>query len=335
MKINNGSVELAGTVVSAEQADLLVHEVMSVPGVIKVDKSLTVASFNPEPPYAAPPSAENMGDLKAASAKAQDEKTPPNDIKVPAAPIEKLPESAATLPSPAPEKPLMPSQEDPCPGLLPKAPATTPQEHSGMPGILVDPRPHNGDNLLGGASIYALRPYLASNVASTTSIGLGTSAPSTNTTNFEWNAKPAYAIWLGWSSPDGLGARIRWFHLDGSSDAVDASNGPGTTTTGISCVPRTLPTLPGIPRRSVVLDRPGLLLNSGVGQDLLTFTSNLRVDAVDFEVMYDWETERWAFVVAGGGRYLSMKQGYHASLINNPGDGVTSESQSSRFQAHV
>jgi len=105
-----------------------------------------------------------------------------------------------------------------------------------------------------------------------------------------------------------------------------ASNGPGVTKTGIGLSPN-LPTLPG----GTGFGSPGLLLSSGAGQDVLTFTSSLRIDALDAEATYDWGSERTAFCVSGGGRFLSMRQGYHAELINNPGDGVTSESQNRDF----
>lgn len=163
---------------------------------------------------------------------------------------------------------------------------------------------------------------MTNNIAYTTTTGLGTSRPAATATDFGWTGLPAFDIWGGYDFGDGFGIRARWFHLDGSSDTMNVSNGPGMTTTGITPSPY-LPTLPG----SATFGSPGLLLNSGVGKDLLTFTSNLRIDSIDGEATYSFQSGRWSFTVGAGGRYLNMSQEYSATFINNPHDGVTLETQ--------
>ncbi len=296
-----------------------------------VPKDMTVSStaiqktplLIPEAPLGAvPPAPENVS--QAAPVTAQEQSPQPKDVTAPIAPTEKKPQSAV---APGPVCPPISRLPESCVGSTAKS---TDACCNGLIDVL-NPRQSNGGGLTGGASIYVLRPYVSNNVAYTTTTGLGTAAPATNTTNFNWNTEPAYALWAGYNFADGLGVRGRWFHLDASSDNLNASNGPGATTTGISAssdLPKLA--LPG-GMGGTLFGSPGLLLNSGVGQDLLKFGSSLRIDALDAEATYNWETERWSFVIAGGGRYLSMNQAYRATLSNNPGDGVTSESQDLYF----
>ncbi len=198
-----------------------------------------------------------------------------------------------------------------------------------MPPAVCAPGLESGHGLTGGASVYVLKPYQDSNIASVTKSGLATTAPVTTTTNFDYRIEPAFAVWAGYSFGDGLGVRARWFHFDASSSPVNASNGPGLTNTSIGASPN-LPTL-ALPPGANLFGSPGLLLNSGLGQDLLTFTSELRIDTADAELTYTWNTPSCNFIFGGGGRFMSMMQSYHARLNNNLGDGVTSESQSLDF----
>ena len=149
----------------------------------------------------------------------------------------------------------------------------------------------------------------------------GHGAPQSSTTNFDWRTEPAFAIWAGYDFGEGLGVRARWFHLDASTNTLNTSLSSPAAGSTIGASP-TLPTL-AAPLGATLFGSPGLLLNNGVGQDLLTFSSSLRIDTVDAEATYTCGNERWNFVFAGGGRFMTMAQSYHARLNNNPGDGVT------------
>lgn len=74
-----------------------------------------------------------------------------------------------------------------------------------------------------------------------------------------------------------------------------------------------------------------MLLNAGLGQDNLTFSSSLRIDAVDAEMTWDWNCGNMKFLAGIGGRFLYMNQTYDARLRNKLSDGVTSELQTLDF----
>ncbi len=316
LKVANGSVELSGTVTDPEQKELVLQQVARVPGVLKVHSSLIVVSAavpgSPTTGVTCTPWSDKSTLPPLPRSNGQGEKPSQCDFTLPGA----SPERMLPLPTTA-SAALPPCTPDPfAPGLC-----ATPCSPAG--GSLIDQlRP----GFTAGASLYLLQPYMPNNVAFATTTGLGTPGPATTATDFNWSFKPAFDIWAGINLGDGFGIRARWFHLDGSSETMFASNGPGTTTTGIAPSPN-LPTLPG----GATFGSPGLLLNSGVGKDLLSFTSSLRIDAVDGEATYDWQTDRWAFQVGGGGRYLTMSQSYNAKLINNPHDGVTLETQNLNY----
>jgi Legionella pneumophila major outer membrane protein precursor len=177
-----------------------------------------------------------------------------------------------------------------------------------------------------GASFYWMRPYSENNTAYRTNVGLGGLSPQTDTTNFRWNMVPGFAIWGGYTLEDGLGMRGRWFHLDAASNSEYATLGsPGAITTSITASPN-LPALP-LPPGAGTFGSPGLLLNTGLGRDLLDFKSTLRIDAADAVVTWTSIYGNWKFILGGGGRYLHMDQNYTARLSNHLADNVTSESQ--------
>ncbi len=192
--------------------------------------------------------------------------------------------------------------------------------------ILGPPTSNTVTGPVAGASIYALRPFYENNTAYAKTTGLGGPTPQTTSTNFGWNMEPAYAIWAGYTWAEGFGLRARWFHLDASSNTMNTTLGsPGATTTNITASPN-LPALP-LPAGAAVFGSPGLLLNSGLGQDSLTFSSTLRIDAIDTEATWTCDLGNWKLIAGAGGRYLHMDQNYQAHLSNRLGDGVTSETQ--------
>jgi hypothetical protein len=178
---------------------------------------------------------------------------------------------------------------------------------------------------MAGSSFYFLKPYAGNNVAFSTITGFGTNAPQTNSTDFNWGLKPALAIWLGYSTPDGFGVRARWFDFfDQSPNALTTSlTSPAAATTKIGASPN-LPTFSG----GFTFGSPGVLLASGLGTDKMTFSSSLQITTVDLEATYTWNAGPWAFLFGGGFRYLHMNQTYQATLSNNFNNGVAAASES-------
>jgi hypothetical protein len=178
--------------------------------------------------------------------------------------------------------------------------------------------------IMGGASFYLLKPYMQSNTAYVTTIAPGTPTSQVDLASFHWDTEPAAAFWLGWSSPSGLGARARYFYFEQTSSSASLTNGitppPAPQTTINPPLANFLPLSTG----GTAFGSPGTVLNSGIGTDVLSFGSDLRIHALDIEATYAWKGECWSLLVSAGGRYLNLEQNYHASLINNgAGLGVT------------
>ena len=70
---------------------------------------------------------------------------------------------------------------------------------------------HVRSGIMGGLSIYFVRPYINNNTAFTTTTGIGTATPQTSSEDFDWNYHVAPAAWLGWTSKCGAGFRARYF----------------------------------------------------------------------------------------------------------------------------
>ncbi len=66
--------------------------------------------------------------------------------------------------------------------------------------------------IVGGAEFLLLEPFGEDGV-------LG---PVAGGGNADIDVEPAYRIWGGWENRDGLGARVRYFHLDGAATAATA-----------------------------------------------------------------------------------------------------------------
>jgi hypothetical protein len=213
----------------------------------------------------------------------------------------------------------------------------------------------NGWFALGGGGLYLLRPYAQDNTAFRTTYitsgtvgGVATSQGQTTNKNFAWTLEPAGAFWLGVTSPCGFGFRGRYFFFNSASqDAVtsltpfQAASLPGAATTFTSFIspsPFTPAFLPGaLPPAaagqssfgspSAVLLLPSPNGEPGIGQDVLRFTSNLHIDAVDAEPTYLWENRNWSVLAGAGARYLHFQQGYRGSLVNDGGGFPISETQ--------
>ncbi len=176
--------------------------------------------------------------------------------------------------------------------------------------------------IMGGASLYILRPYHNNNAAFIVDSGIGTANPTQTTEDFDWNFKVAPAVWLGWSSACGVGFRGRYFHFDHASESIDRILTAGEAETMSISGPKDLsPTTPLSPRG---FESPGVLLRgpngTPLGQDNLTFNSDLRLQTIDAEATYAFDHGHFAMLVAVGGRYVQMHQNYRASLTNTVAD---------------
>jgi hypothetical protein len=180
------------------------------------------------------------------------------------------------------------------------------------------------NGLAAGGAFYYLKPYVNNNTAFVTTVAPGGPLSEVNSTSFHWDYKSAGAFWLGWSTPSGLGARARYFFFDQEATPAFVYN---TTT----AAPQTTVNLPSgflpLSTGGTAFGSPGTVLNSGLGNDVLTFQSNLQISAVDAEATYAWQGPRWQVLVSGGGRYLNLTQDYRAILTNTPPDLPVSELQ--------
>jgi len=173
---------------------------------------------------------------------------------------------------------------------------------------------NGGGGIMAGASLYVLRPHINNNTAFTITTGIGTPSPVVSSTDFDWNYQIAPAAWLGWTGPNGVGFRGRYFHFDHNSDGAVASLDSTTAVTATIQPPAGLSPVLGTPPRG--FQSPGILLQDARGVDNLSFESELKIQTIDGEATYLYDSGRvWALLSAGG-RYLQLNQGYHGALVN-------------------
>jgi major outer membrane protein len=190
--------------------------------------------------------------------------------------------------------------------------------------------PQNGptNGLMAGGTFYFIRPYLQNNTAYVTTIGPGQPTSQVISQPFGWDFQPAFAGWIGWTGSSGLGIRSRYFTFSERSETASLTNDitppPQTQTTINPPLANFLPLSSG----GSTFGSPGTLLNTGFGTDHLTFVSDMRIQTIDLEVTYRMNTCFGLFQAFGGGRYLNLVQGYHATLINTGGGAPISEMQS-------
>jgi hypothetical protein len=222
----------------------------------------------------------------------------------------------------------------------------------------LDPtHPAGGDcgswKVMGGGSFYYLQPFYQNNVAfgvtSSTTNAAGTVATGASpTTQFDWNMQPAFAFWLGATGPSGFGFRSRYFHLDGSSNTASLDvtsqqyNSPTAPVIAVSPSPFLFNTPPG----TVPQQNPGLaglfggpspfIVNfpgAPSSVDHFTFSSDLRINAVDVECTAEWKGSCVSLLGGLGGRYFDMSQHYNGFLINSAAGATLTEAlqRSQRF----
>jgi len=175
--------------------------------------------------------------------------------------------------------------------------------------------------IMGGGTIYILRPYINDNVAFITTTGIGTATPVQTSTDFDWNYHVAPAAWLGWTSPCGVGFRARYFLFDQDSEPLSGALSGDAAATTVITPPAGLSPLLGAPPRG--FQSPGVLLQGGEGQDLLTAQSSLKIQTIDAEATFAHEYCGFGGMFSIGGRWLEMRQNYSASLVNIPVAGTS------------
>ncbi|HKB02087.1 MAG TPA: Lpg1974 family pore-forming outer membrane protein [Gemmataceae bacterium] len=182
------------------------------------------------------------------------------------------------------------------------------------------------EGLSAGVGFAVLRPYVSNNPAFTvanppvpgTVGGSPLLGAASQTVSFDWDPKAAVQFWVAYDDPSGFGGRVRAFAFDAESPAIGMRLVPG------GAVPITLPVLvpsvggvPGFAAPSPVLTAARL------GEDRLTFQSDLRICSTDVEGTFGWMGDDSSLQVSAGVRYLLLRQGYTARLAN-AGDGTTS-----------
>lgn len=182
--------------------------------------------------------------------------------------------------------------------------------------------------LIAGAAVYILSPYFDGNPAFTTTTGIGTSSPLQSTTDFSWNYNATPAFWLGWLNASGLGFRGHYCYYDQFSRTASASLNVAQAATSTIAPPANLASPVGSPS----FGSPGVILGSGLGQDVLAFRSNLRIQAIDMEVSRLLDGGGLFALFSGGARYFHISQDYQATLSNVlPPPAGASESQLLQF----
>jgi Legionella pneumophila major outer membrane protein precursor len=215
------------------------------------------------------------------------------------------------------------------------SPATPPGSPSAIRIIELPPRKMSRDNcwsgLYGGASILFLTPSLSNNVAYNVTRPPVPPAPgafpaavgSSANVPFEWDYETAWRYWAGWSSVSGIGVRVGGFMFDRPSDTAFRLSQPNPSIPEFITIPEIIPFIPG----TAEFASPSSVLDvAGIGVDQLTFKSSLNIETLTVEGTYTFDRYSCLIQFMGGVQFTSVKQQYHAQLLN-PGDGVTTEFQ--------
>jgi hypothetical protein len=209
------------------------------------------------------------------------------------------------------------------PGYLQDQPIYVQDPQYALPSLA--PQQQDGVWSAGGA-VYILRPSGQTTAYETTN-GVGTSSVSQTSSNFTWDYAPAPAVWVGYTTPNGLKTFVRFFYYDQFSDnpltSLDTTAAASTTISAPS-------SLPSSPAAGITFSAPGTLSQASagiigaggaVGPDMLSFSSHLRINVVDWEAAF-YETQvrgNW-FRLTGGARYLYLSQSYSGTLTNSATD---------------
>lgn len=161
-----------------------------------------------------------------------------------------------------------------------------------------------------GASVLVLQPFASNDQAFVRLSGAGGPNPVSSAREFDWNLKPALNAWIGWTDPDGVGMRARYFYFDNNSQTANGTN------TGADSI-RLAPGLPDPKSSGVSLfASPGDILNGGFGTDVFSFRSSLTFHVIDLEAthVFDWNCGQ--LILSAGGRFADIRHDYSGQLTN-------------------
>jgi hypothetical protein len=177
----------------------------------------------------------------------------------------------------------------------------------------------------------ALKPYASNNTAYTLTtpptppppVGIPVAVGSAQSVAFDWDLQPAWQAWVGWTAASGWGVRADGFGFNQGSNVSTLINQVDPIAPRLVTVPGVIPFIPG----TAAFGAPtAVLAGAGIGADQFIFSSDLNIRAVDLEATYQWAGDDFLVRLSAGGRWQSVRQGYHAA-VQNPGDGVTFETQ--------
>lgn len=271
-------------------------------------------------PRALPPASDVVGPPDVPQLNPMpDVPAPPPAAVVAAAPEAPAAPTPPTVPGPA-EPPAPPEVP---PTVLPPVIVPPP-----IPGPEVAPAP--GGWYAGGGLMF-LTPYLSNNTAYTVvtppvpagPVGIPVAVGSAQSVPINWDYGQAWEAWVGWTHPCGWGVRAGTFVFNQGSGVDILVNQPDPIAPRIVTVPPVIPFIPG----AAAFGAPtAVLAGAGIGADRLLFVSDLNIRSADLEGKYQFAGEDYLVRVSAGGRWVGLRQGYHAA-IRNPGDGITTEAQ--------
>lgn len=142
---------------------------------------------------------------------------------------------------------------------------------------------------VGGAGVYVIKPHWTTNpaFAATTTSG-GANVDSQTDFSYSYYATPL--IWFGYVGENGLGARTRFWLFDQASNLTRTNDG---SVSYISAAPL------------------NYLNSSSTAGDVLTFSSGLELNVVDFELTQTFQAGAFSGQLSAGGRYTRIQQSYH------------------------
>jgi hypothetical protein len=203
------------------------------------------------------------------------------------------------------------------PPAMPGGPAGLPCDPSLMPPSLpADDEPGPCTVWTAGAGAYFIKPRFSSNPAF---LVTNTANPVfTNQQDFSYEFSVSPRAWLACTNPDGFGLRAQWWQFDQSAQGTSLLNTDSLGATISS--PQTLGlglTSPTPFPPNVATGAPPTLLAAGVGPDLLTFDSRLKMNVWDFEGTKSVLSGPWCCLLSAGARYAFISQSYSAARIGN------------------
>jgi hypothetical protein len=178
-----------------------------------------------------------------------------------------------------------------------------------------------------GGAVYFLKPYAEQNEAYARTDGYSGTNRARTTTELDWSFSTSPAVWVGWEAPCGWGVRSRVFLFQQTSNPLDA------TMTVAQAADQIILPAQNMPDKDVISPAssgsPGIILTAGYGTDQLTYTSSLRVNAVDLEGTCDMKSGHCTLLFGGGVRYLHLSQEYNQHLYNTYSDGINTATENS------